>query len=206
MERLHLAERFFSVHEAIILMRPLIIWVMIVLALPAASPPVASPLAGDGDGGGDDYTCPVTIPADSGPPAEIDPFEDDDAIHHENGIWVTIPKDGILELSADQEVAFGPLQGWRTETVTWLRDEGVEGFVIVSGERLDTESELTPQTPLSPQRQYVRIGFVQTGIAFPSEGCWEVTGTVASPPAGDVTITWVVEVRFADPIEATPDA
>lgn len=187
-------------------MRALIVAILIVLAstaaptlpaasLPVASPLVASPLAGDGN------TCPVTIPADFRPPAESDPFEDDELIHYDNGIWVTIPEDGVLELSADQEVAFGPLQGWRTETVTWLRDEGVEGFVIVSGERLDAESEFTPQTPLSPQRQYVQIGFVQTGIAFPSEGCWEVTGFV-----GKNEITWVVVVQFVDHIEATPDA
>ncbi len=143
-------------------------------------------------------TCPVTTPTDHRPEASADPFKEDAALHHEDGIWVSIPVDGIIRLAPDDSITFGPLDGWRSSKVTWLREEGVEGFIEVTGHRLDEKSDLTPQTPLSPQRQYVRVGQVSTGLAFPSEGCWEVTGFV-----GDREITFVVDVRFAN-ADATP--
>lgn len=146
------------------------------------------------------FTCPVTPPGEHRPPARMDPFEPTDAVHYADGIWVSIPNNGVLELGPDTEIGYGKLQGWRTTTVTWMRADGVEGWVVVSGERLDAESSLAPRTPLSPQRQYVQAGFVETGIAFPGEGCWQLTGTV-----GDHEITWVVDVRFVDSI-ATPVA
>lgn len=113
---------------------------------------------------------------------------------------MSIPANGVLRLRPDDAIKFGPLTGWRSTEVQWLRDDGIEGFVIVSGQRLDEQSDLSPQTPLSPQRQYVLLGPVKTGLAFPSEGCWEVTGRV-----GEHSITWMVEVRFEDEV-ATPEA
>ncbi len=145
------------------------------------------------------FSCPVTEPGDERPAKDVDPFSADDSLIQEDGLWVTIPENGVLRLRPDDVVTFGPLKDWRTTKVTWLREEGVEGFVIVSGERLDEHSELSPQTPLSPQRQYVKVGPVITGLAFPEEGCWEVTGSV-----GDHEITFVVEVRFVE--ESTPAA
>lgn len=144
------------------------------------------------------FACNTTEPVTDRPAVDVDPFGEDESVYFEDGIWVSVPDDGLLELSAAQSVSFGELQGWRTETFTWLREEGVEGFIVVSGERLDEESDLQPQTPLSPQRQYVQVGWVETGIAFPDEGCWEVTGTV-----GHHSITWVMDVRFVD-VVATP--
>lgn len=141
---------------------------------------------------GTSANCPVTVSGGTRPPAAQDPFAPEAAIYHENGLWVEIPPGGILRLSPDDAITYAPLTGWRSTSVQWLRDEGVEGFVVVSGKRLDEHSDQSPQTPLSPQRQYVAIGPVKTGLAFPSEGCWEVTGTI-----GDHEITWVVEVRFS---------
>ena len=144
------------------------------------------------------FVCETTAPVTDRPPADVSPFGEDESVYFEDGIWVSIPEDGVLELSAERTVTFGDLEGWRTETFTWLREDGVEGFVVVSGERLDKPSNFQPQTPLSPQRQYVQVGTVRTGIAFPDKGCWEVTGTV-----GDHSITWVMDVRFGETI-ATP--
>lgn len=147
----------------------------------------------------EEFICPVTVPIESRPDKAIDPFDDDASLHYEDGLWVEISDDGIIDLSPDAVITFGPLEGWRSVTVSWLRDEGVEGFIEVSGRKLDSKSDLTPQTPLSPQRQYVRIGPVTTGLAFPSEGCWEVVGS-----AGDREITFVVNVRFTPGPMATP--
>lgn len=143
------------------------------------------------------FSCPVTEPGEERPTKHVDPFAADDSLIHEDGLWVTIPENGVLRLRPDDLVTFGPVKDWRTTKVTWLREEGVEGFVTVSGQRLDEPSDLAPTTPLSPQRQYVKVGPVTTGLAFPEEGCWEVTGSV-----GDHEITFVVEVRFVE--ESTP--
>lgn len=147
------------------------------------------------------FTCPITASTESHPEKSTNPFDEDVALHHEDGLWVTIPENGIIELTPEHQITFGSLATWRSETITWLREDGVEGFVEVTGQRLDVESNLSPQTPLSPQRQYVRIGPVTTGLAFPSEGCWEVTGS-----AGNNAITFVVNVRFVDQLEATPSS
>jgi hypothetical protein len=141
------------------------------------------------------FTCPMTLPGESRPPARMDPFGPEESVHYADSIWQSIPNDGMLALGPEAEIGFGTLQGWRTTTVTWMRADGVEGWVIVSGERLDAKSDLSPRTPLSPQRQYVQRGYVLTGIAFPSEGCWRLTGTV-----GEHEISWVVDVGFVDEV------
>lgn len=146
-------------------------------------------------------SCPVSEPIGDRP--EIDPFPTDASLYYEDGIWVTIPQDGTVILTPEDTIQIGPTAGWRSTEVMWLRDRGVEGFIEVTGKRLDKPSEESPRTPLSPQRQYVRVGQVTTGLAFPSEGCWEVTGRAASSSAGDDhSITWVVDVRFVE-AEAT---
>ena len=167
-----------------------IVAALVIIASPTAALTAQTPVA---------LACETTRPTDIRPDDRVSPFSQSESVYFEDGIWVSIPADGVLELAADQTIAFGTLQGWRTETFTWLRDEGVEGFVLVSGERLDEESTLSPQTPLSPQRQYVQVGYVKTAIAFPSAGCWEVTGTV-----GPHAITWVMDVRFVSEPAATP--
>lgn len=174
-----------------ILLRTIFICAVLLASPGALATELSSPSA---------FSCPVTSPENSRPPQSIDPFDKDASLHHQNGLWVTIPGDGIIELAPEDAITFGPLLDWRSDTVTWLREGGVEGFVDVTGKRLDKESDLTPQTPLSPQRQYVRIGPVTTGLAFPSEGCWEVTGSV-----GEHEISWVVDVRFVEESEPAPE-
>lgn len=141
----------------------------------------------------DAFTCPVTAPNETKPDAKENPFHADETTYYEDGIWVTIPADGVQELTPADEVQLSGLEGWRSSSHTWMRADDVEGWVIVSGKRLDAPSDLAPRTPLSPQRQYVQRGYVKTGIAFPHPGCWEVTGTV-----GTHQITWVMDVRFVD--------
>jgi hypothetical protein len=58
--------------------------------------------------------------------------------------------------------------------VGWWR--GVSGRLTIQGERLDA--------PAPPLRAFVpggygHIGFQATGLTFPTEGCWEVLGSVA---------------------------
>jgi hypothetical protein len=67
----------------------------------------------------------------------------------------------------------------------WLRDE-VRGKLKIHGRRLDG--------PAPPLRADVPEGYGDTGgqptmLIFPTQGCWEVTGSV-----GDISVTFVTRV------------
>jgi hypothetical protein len=60
--------------------------------------------------------------------------------------------------------------GWK---FPWMRV--VPGFLTITGQRLDA--------PAPPLRSYVPpgygdVGFQASGVTFPSEGCWRITGKV----------------------------
>ncbi len=66
---------------------------------------------------------------------------------------------------------------------------GIRGELRIEGRRLDgnakpIRAEIPPYYGLS--------GFQPSGIFFPTEGCWEVTGRV-----GDVSLTFVTLVAKA---------
>lgn len=77
----------------------------------------------------------------------------------------------------------------------WPWSRTVPGEVIVDGRRLDAPAPPMPTVILrGPPDGYGETGFHPSGLIFPSEGCWEVTGRV-----GDATLTFVtlvVEVTF----------
>jgi hypothetical protein len=61
--------------------------------------------------------------------------------------------------------------GWK---YGWWRKAA--GYLTITGRRLDA--------PAPPLRSYVpdgygNIGFQASGVTFPSEGCWQVTGKTA---------------------------
>lgn len=67
--------------------------------------------------------------------------------------------------------------------VFWWR--GVTGRLTVVGQRLDA-----PAPPLRVRipEGYGDSGFQSTGYYFPTEGCWEVTGSVGSDELTIVTV------------------
>ena len=58
----------------------------------------------------------------------------------------------------------------------WYRGEGLHGKLIIHGKRLDASAP--PLRAFIPEG-YADTGFQATGIIFPTEGCWQVTGEVA---------------------------
>jgi len=68
----------------------------------------------------------------------------------------------------------------------WFRGEGVRGKLNIHGKRLDG-----PAPPLRAHipEGYGETGFQATGVIFPTEGCWEVTGE-----AGVASLTFVTRV------------
>jgi hypothetical protein len=129
--------------------------------------------------------CPVTIANGSTPPRERPA-----AVHHGNGsLWTVLWSNGII-LATPQYVA---PDGSVDMKFPWWRGLGIHGRLTIEGRRLDA-----PAAPLraSIPDGYGESGFQATGIIFPTEGCWEVTGRAGS--ASLTFVTWVVRVTGGD--------
>lgn len=119
-------------------------------------------------------SCPVTLPNGILPSPSPNP-------------WY-----GTSELSVarwpEGKVIISPSQvredGWLYMKFPWVR--GVSGELTITGRRLDAPAQ--PVQSRIPDGYGVR-GFQSTGIFFPSEGCWEITGKV-----GDASLTFVTLV------------
>jgi hypothetical protein len=66
----------------------------------------------------------------------------------------------------------------------WWR--GVKGKLSISGKRLDSAA---PPLRAAIPDGYGDSGFQATGLIFPTEGCWEVTGKV-----GEASLTFITRV------------
>lgn len=125
--------------------------------------------------------CPVTI-GHPIPPAT--PWRDQlfgwPAAYGNGSLWVgALWPHGVVIITPDQinpDGSMGMKFGWWRSTT---------GFLTITGQRLDA-----PAPPLSAQTSdYGLTGFNASGVTFPTEGCWQVTGKV-----GPVTLTFVTFV------------
>jgi hypothetical protein len=127
-------------------------------------------------------TCAVTLGSPFEPPPGVSP----DALpgaatsYGNDRLWVggLAPK-GVIESDFAEK---GGTARWK---FGWWRAVG--GRLTVTGRRLDA-----PAPPLRSEIAsggYGRTGFQPSGVYFPTEGCWEVTGSV-----GGTTLTFVTLV------------
>ena len=70
--------------------------------------------------------------------------------------------------------------------IAWYRGKGVFGKLAIQGKRLDAEG---PPLRAEIPDGYGDTRFQASEVIFPTEGCWQVTGTVA-----DASITFVTRV------------
>jgi len=120
--------------------------------------------------------CPVTIPNGSRPPGSTLGAE-----YHGNGsIWVGTWPSNVVVWPADADGSITTKFGW------W---RGVAGKLRIEGSRLDASAP--PLVGHVPDG-YGDSGFQSSGITFPTEGCWQVTGRV-----GEASLTFVVLVLRA---------
>lgn len=142
--------------------------------------------------------CPITQPNNVPPPPHLEHYagKGGTSSYYEDGMWVGVGP-GIHYTSADT-ANFLKADGSMAIKFWWTRGDGLEGKVVVFGERLDSDAPPLAQEDL--ERQYGSIGFTPLIIIFPTAGCWEITGTT-----GEHTLTFVVllEEPFAS---ATPVA
>lgn len=132
--------------------------------------------------------CPVTIP-------RATPDSVLSAVGMRNAYW-----NGNLYVGdfwPDATVRVGPLgdgsihpDGSLDMKFPWFRAAGLEGKLAITGRRLDAAAP--PLKAVIPNG-YLDTGFQATGLIFPTEGCWEITGKV-----GDTTLTFVNRVIRAE--------
>jgi hypothetical protein len=146
---------------------------------PAGTAP-GTPAVGRPATGQDDRACPVTRPRRWRPPAgvAVDALFGADVAHGNGKLWVGgLEDDGVLKggRGPEPDGSVGVKLGWWRE---------VEGRLRISGRRLDG-----PAPPLRADvpEGYDDRGFQASGVYFPTEGCWEVTGRV-----GSTSLTFVV--------------
>jgi hypothetical protein len=114
----------------------------------------------------------------------MDPEHPDSGMNHGNGrIWTAMWPHNVVIATRD----YIELDGSIAMKWGWWR--GVDGKLTISGHRLDRRAP--PLTAYIPSG-YGTTGFQATGLLFPTEGCWEVTGTV-----GDAKLTFVTLVLKA---------
>jgi hypothetical protein len=83
-----------------------------------------------------------------------------------------------------------------------MEPRGVPGSLTIEGHRLDAGA---PRLRADIPGGYGDLGFIPSGLIFPTPGCWKVTGRVA-----DASLTFVVQVVPVDgagtpiPVSATP--
>jgi hypothetical protein len=118
-------------------------------------------------------TCPLTLPNGNMPPGGATV-----GANHGNGkLWTAMWPHNVVIATPDYIEADGSVG------MKWGWWRGVPGKLRITGRRLDGDAP-----PLSAHIPdgYGRRGFQATGILFPTEGCWEVTGAV-----GDTKLTFV---------------
>jgi hypothetical protein len=126
--------------------------------------------------------CPVTRPRPWQPPAgvAVDALFGAGFSHGNGKLWVGgLEDDGVIEGGpgvAEPDRSMGIKLGWWRE---------VAGSLRISGRRLDA-----PAPPLRADvpAGYGDRGFQASGVYFPTEGCWAVTGSVGSTALTFVTL------------------
>ncbi len=126
-------------------------------------------------------TCPVTIPLGASPGAQERPFASSALAFGNSHLWVVpLQEDGVIRAGPESVESDGSIStkfGW------WRITKGKLG---ITGRRVDATA---PPIRASIPDGYGSSGFQASGITFPMEGCWEITGAV-----GGATLTFVTLV------------
>jgi hypothetical protein len=124
-------------------------------------------------------TCPLTLPNGDMPPGA------DVGANHGNGkLWTAMWPYNVVIATPHYVGADGSV------SMKWGWWRGVTGKLRITGRRLDGDAP--PLTAYVPDG-YGRSGFQVSGITFPTEGCWEVTGAV-----GEAELTFVTLILKAE--------
>lgn len=115
--------------------------------------------------------CPKTIPSRVGPPGTSPADLFGWASSYGNGkLWAGGLGPGGMTVASDGLINPDGSIGWK---YGWWRK--FPGYLTITGRRLDAPAP--PLTSFVPNG-YGDIGFQASGVTFPSEGCWQITGKI----------------------------
>jgi hypothetical protein len=136
--------------------------------------PSSSPLAL-----ADAATCPSTKPSELAAGGEERPFSSSAMAFGNSHLWVVpLQADGVIHAdsrSIEPDGSIAAKLGWWRIT---------PGTLAIIGRRLDASA---PPLRASIPEGYGSSGFQASGVWFPTEGCWEITGTVGGQTLSFVT-------------------
>jgi hypothetical protein len=130
-----------------------------------APEPPATPAATPSD-------CPITQPNGIQPPPDANVFGRGSGDYGNDVLWTSlwIWGDGVVQVPDDGRI----LPDGTIPDMKWAWYRFVPGHLTITGRRLDA-----PAPPLQGNTSgYGETGFNASGITFPTDGCWEITGTV----------------------------
>jgi hypothetical protein len=120
--------------------------------------------------------CPLTLPNGRTPPGEQWA-----GMNHGNGkLWTAFWPHNLVIATRDVVGEDGSIY------TKWPWWRGVRGRLTITGHRLDGQAP--PLRADSSSSGYGPSGFLPTGIYFPAEGCWEVTGAVGNARLTFITL------------------
>lgn len=139
--------------------------------------------------------CPVTKPNGKNPPNDLSPASSAHG-NDDGSLFTWLPPDGTVEFGPDRPGAIHP-DGSMSIKWPWQRYFAEIAMLDITGRRIDA--------PAPPLRWRPGpggdggVGFLPTDLTFPTDGCWEVTGT-----AGAESLRFVV--RVVGPAQNPPTA
>jgi hypothetical protein len=165
----------------------LVLALSILLMVLSAAAGEGAAFPGTPQAAGTPFDCPVTKPNGNNPPSEppIPGGFGNDALWTNLAMWSEEP--GIVKVPDDAHLR---ADGWVLDMKwAWWRFE--PGDLTIEGRRLDaTAPPLFADVPDG----YGEMGFQVSGISFPTDGCWEITGRVGNTGS----LTFVVLVVYPD--------
>ena len=125
--------------------------------------------------------CAVTLPDGSHRPRDPAGLEQ---LGFGNGeLWVGLWPHGVVRATVDDVNQRGEI------VMKFPWDRAVRGRLHITGRRIDAEAPpLRSHVP-----DYGLTGFQSTAVTFPTVGCWEITGRVAS----QTSLTFVTSVTLS---------
>jgi hypothetical protein len=116
--------------------------------------------------------CPVTKPGKGPPDVSPDAFFGWEASYGNGKLWVgALWEGGVIAADSsfiDEHGAVSMKFGWWRKT---------EGKLRITGHRVDAAA---PPARGDAPDGYGPTGFQASGVTFPTEGCWEITGDVGT--------------------------
>jgi hypothetical protein len=145
--------------------------------------------------------CPETVPSRVGPPG-VSPsqFFGWGSDYGNGRLWVGgLGLHGVLVAPRAMVGPSGSID-WK---FGWWRQ--VPGYITITGRRLDAPAPPLQSTlTRAVDSGYGSIGFQASGVSFPTEGCWQVTGKTAHTSL--TFVTFVIKKTYARCSPATADA